>query len=37
VYVAENVAAAIRVAKSRSVPSAKPGTGDRRAMEQDRG
>ncbi len=37
VYVAENVAAAIRVAKSRSVPSAKSGTGDRRAMEQDRG
>jgi hypothetical protein len=27
VYVAENVAAAIRVAKSRNVPGAKPGTG----------
>ncbi len=28
VYVAENVAAAIRVARSRNVQSAKPGTGD---------
>ncbi len=35
VYVAENVAAAIRVAKSRNVPS--PGRGARRAREQDGG
>ncbi len=35
VYVAENVAAAIRVAKSRNVPS--PGQGSRRAREQDGG
>ena len=35
VYVAENVAAAIRVAKSRYVPS--PGRGARRAREQDGG
>lgn len=35
VYVAENVAAAIRVAKNRNLPS--PGRGARRAREQDGG
>ena len=35
VYIAENVAAAFRVAKSRNVPS--PGQASRRAREQDGG
>jgi hypothetical protein len=37
VYVAENVAAAVRVAKTRNETSAKPGRRVRRAREQDGG